>query len=85
MVNLGVATDLPIVVRSIAVTETVTVTASTSEVFSSTRTGAATTVVLEQIVGIRVQSERGVLEIELPRRLKHPPVKIQVLSSASRN
>jgi Carboxypeptidase regulatory-like domain len=58
MVNLGVATDLPITVRSIAVTETVTVTASTSEVFSSTRTGAATTVVLEQIANLPNVSNR---------------------------
>ena len=58
MVNLGVATDLPITVRSIAVTETVTVTASTSEVFSSTRTGAATTVVLEQISNLPNVSNR---------------------------
>ncbi|MEZ5415881.1 MAG: carboxypeptidase regulatory-like domain-containing protein [Vicinamibacterales bacterium] len=51
-VNLGIATDMPVTVRSIAVTETVTVTASTSEVFSSTRTGAATTVVLDQIANL---------------------------------
>jgi Carboxypeptidase regulatory-like domain len=42
MVNLGVATDLPITVRPITVTETVTVTAQSDTVFSSTRTGAAT-------------------------------------------
>ena len=58
VVNLGVATDLPVTVRSIAVTETVTVTASTSEVFSSTRTGAATTVVLEQIANLPNLSNR---------------------------
>ncbi len=58
VVNLGVATDLPVTVRSIAVTETVTVTASTSEVFSSTRTGAATTVVLEQIANLPNVSNR---------------------------
>ena len=58
VVNLGVATDLPITVRAIAVTETVTVTASTSEVFSSTRTGAATTVVLEQIANLPNVSNR---------------------------
>jgi Carboxypeptidase regulatory-like domain len=58
MVNLGVATDLPITVRAIAVTETVTVTASTSEVFSSTRTGAATTVVLQQIEALPNLSNR---------------------------
>ncbi len=58
VVNLGVATDLPVTVRAIAVTETVTVTASTSEVFSSTRTGAATTVVLEQIANLPNVSNR---------------------------
>ena len=57
-VNLGVATDVPMTVRSIAVTETVTVTASTSEVFSSTRTGAATTVVLQQIENLPNLSNR---------------------------
>ncbi len=58
MVNLGVATDLPVTVRAIAVSETVTVTASTSEVFSSTRTGAATTVVLQQIEALPNLSNR---------------------------
>jgi hypothetical protein len=58
MVNLGVASELPIVVRSIAVTETVTVTASSSEVFSSTRTGAATTVVIDQIGNLPNLSNR---------------------------
>ncbi len=29
---------------------------------------------------VQARLERGVLEIELPRRLKHPPVKIQVLT-----
>lgn len=58
VVNLGVATDLPLTVRSIAVTETVTVTASASEVFSSTRTGAATTVALEQIGNLPNLSNR---------------------------
>src|SRR5262245_32201758 len=40
-VNLGVATDLPISVRAIAVQETITVTAQSDTVFSSARTGAA--------------------------------------------
>ncbi len=44
VVNLGVATDLPLQVKSIAVSETVTVTARSDTVFSSARTGAATTV-----------------------------------------
>jgi hypothetical protein len=43
-VNLGVATDLMFQVRPIAVQETVTVTGQIDPVFSSTRTGAATTV-----------------------------------------
>ena len=40
-INLGVATDLTFNVRQVAVTETVTVTAESSAVFSSARTGAA--------------------------------------------
>jgi len=43
-INLGVATDLDVEVRPIAVTETVTVTAKSDTVFSSGRTGAATSV-----------------------------------------
>jgi hypothetical protein len=43
-INLGVSTDLNIEVKPIAVTETVTVTAESSAVFSSARTGAATAV-----------------------------------------
>jgi hypothetical protein len=43
-VNLGVATDLQFAVKTIAVTETVTVTAQSDTVFSSARTGAATSV-----------------------------------------
>jgi hypothetical protein len=43
-INLGVATDLVFNVKPIAVTETVTVTAESSAVFSSARTGAATAV-----------------------------------------
>jgi hypothetical protein len=49
VVNLGVATDLPITVRTIAVQETVTVTAVSDTVFSSARTGAATTVSRDEI------------------------------------
>lgn len=49
MVNLGVATDVPMQVKTIAVTELVTVTGTSDPVFSSSRTGAATTVVLDQI------------------------------------
>ena len=43
-VNLGVATDVPFTVTAIAITEAVTVTATTDPVFSSNRTGAATAV-----------------------------------------
>lgn len=48
-VNLGVATDVNVAVKPIAVTETVTVTASSDTVFSSARTGAATSVSRELI------------------------------------
>jgi hypothetical protein len=48
-VNLGVATDVDVTVRAIAVEESVTVTASSDAVFSSTRTGAATAVTRDQI------------------------------------
>lgn len=41
-VNLGVATDLQFTVKSIAVTEEITVTAQSDTIFSSARTGAAT-------------------------------------------
>ena len=43
-INLGVATDLNFAVKPIAVAETVTVTAQSDTVFSSGRTGAATSV-----------------------------------------
>ena len=43
-VNLGVATDLTFNVKQVAVTETVTVSATSDTVFSSARTGAATAV-----------------------------------------
>ena len=43
-INLGIATDLVFNVKPISVTETVTVTAESSAVFSSARTGAATSV-----------------------------------------
>ncbi|HYB97324.1 MAG TPA: carboxypeptidase regulatory-like domain-containing protein [Vicinamibacterales bacterium] len=43
-INLGVATDLTFNVKQISVTETVTVTAQSDTVFSSSRTGAATAV-----------------------------------------
>jgi hypothetical protein len=57
-INLGVATDLKLEVKPISVTETVTVTASSDTVFSSARTGAATSVsrqVLESMPTVRGQ------------------------------
>lgn len=44
IVSLGVATDLQLVLGQAAITEEVTVTAQSSEVFSSARTGAATAI-----------------------------------------
>jgi len=49
MVNLGVSSDLSFNVRAIAVQETVTVTATVDPVFSSSHTGAATTVGRDEI------------------------------------
>lgn len=51
-VNLGVSTDLNILVKTIAVQETVTVVGQSDAVFSSGRTGAATAVVREQIAAL---------------------------------
>ena len=48
-VTLGIATDVNFTVRSIAVQEVVTVTATLDPVFSSTRTGAATAVMRAEI------------------------------------
>jgi hypothetical protein len=48
-VNLGVATDLNLIVKAIAVQETVTVIGQSDTVFSSNRTGAATAVLRDQI------------------------------------
>ena len=48
-VNLGVATDLTFAVSPIAVTEEVTVSAQADPVFSSSRTGAATAVLRDEI------------------------------------
>jgi hypothetical protein len=56
IVSLGVASDLELVLGQAAVTEEVTVTAQTSEVFSSARTGAATALsreVLQDLPTIR--------------------------------
>lgn len=57
-VNLGVTTDVNITVKGIAVEESVTVTASTDTVFSSQRTGAATTVTRQQIAQLPNLSNR---------------------------
>lgn len=57
-VNLGVTTDLALMVQAIAVQESVTVTATSDAVFSSNRTGAATTVSREQILTLPNISNR---------------------------
>jgi hypothetical protein len=57
-INLGVATDLNITVRSIAVQETVTVTAQSDPVFSSARTGAATAISRETIAAVPTLNNR---------------------------
>jgi hypothetical protein len=51
-VNLGVATDVTIDVKAIAVSEQVTVTGQTDPVFSSNRTGAATTISQSDLVNL---------------------------------
>jgi hypothetical protein len=58
VVNLGVATDLQFTVRTIAITETVTVTATSDPVFSSARTGAATAVSRTEIATLPTVSGR---------------------------
>jgi hypothetical protein len=57
-VNLGVSTDVDFAVTAIAVQESVTVTAVTDPVFSSTRTGASTTVSRDIIASIPTFSGR---------------------------
>src|SRR6478736_703038 len=57
-VNLGVITDVNATVKNIAVEESVTVVASSDTVFSSTRTGAATTVSREMIQNLPSLSNR---------------------------
>lgn len=57
-VNLGIATDLEIVVRPIAVQEQVTVVATIDPVFSSGRTGAATTVTREELAQLPTVSQQ---------------------------
>ena len=56
--NLGVASDLAFTVRPIAVTEEVVVIGQIDPVFSSSRTGAATTVSREQIALLPTLSGR---------------------------
>jgi hypothetical protein len=58
VVNLGVATDLAFEVTGITVTETVTVTAVTDTVFSSARTGAATSVSRDELAMLPTISGR---------------------------
>src|SRR5262245_49705341 len=57
-VSLGVATDLQLKLTQAAITEEVTVTAQTSEVFSSARTGAATTIVRDVIANLPSINDR---------------------------
>ena len=57
-IQLGTATDLQLTVRPIAVQETVTVTATSDMVFSSSRTGAATSVNREAIATLPTISGR---------------------------
>ena len=64
-VNLGVSSDLTFNVRAIAVQETVTVSATVDPVFSSSRTGAATTVGRDEIATLPTLTGR------ISRR--HPP------------
>jgi len=58
IVSLGVASDLELALGQAAVTEEVTVTAQTSEVFSSARTGAATTVNREALQTLPTVTDR---------------------------
>jgi hypothetical protein len=58
VVNLGVATNLDLTLRDVAVTEEITVTAEASEIFSSDRTGAATTVNREALATLPTVSDR---------------------------
>jgi hypothetical protein len=58
VVNLGVATDVPVTVRTIAVQEEVTVVATSDPVFSSTRTGAATTITRQELASLPSVSQQ---------------------------
>ncbi len=57
-VNLGSASDLPLTLRTLTMAEEVTVTAESSEVFSSARTGAATAVSREVLATLPTISDR---------------------------
>jgi outer membrane receptor protein involved in Fe transport len=58
VVSLGVATDLELALGQAAITEEVTVTAQTSEIFSSARTGAATAVSREVLQNLPTVRDR---------------------------
>ena len=64
-VNLGVSSDLRFDVQTIAVAETVTVTATVDPVFSSSRTGAATSVDRSEIATLPT--------VTGPHQRHHPP------------
>lgn len=58
IVHLGVATDLSLRLSNVAATEEITVTAQSSDVFSSARTGAATTVARQALATLPTIAER---------------------------
>lgn len=58
IVNLGTATDLALALSNVTVSEEVTVTGSSSDIFSSARTGAATTVARDAIATLPTISDR---------------------------
>jgi len=57
-VNLGTASDVTLTLRTVAVTEEVTVVGKTDPIFSSARTGAATSVSRDAIVTLPTVSQR---------------------------
>ena len=57
-VNLGVAADLTLTLRTVAVSETVTVVAESDAVFSSARTGASTAIARETLAALPTNSNR---------------------------
>jgi hypothetical protein len=58
VVSLGVASDLRLTLRTLAATEEITVTAESDPVFSSARTGAATTLSRETLATLPTISDR---------------------------